>query len=448
MSTVRFSLSDYQSGISAGMYAPPEALCPPYYEVDPVLYRKLGTAGRRGDDLRRAMEELRKRTGPEYFDNAYPLQARTLDYSARSFPAYRFILPEVMTEDWLAIVDWGKFHRDHVLHQPLCGYIVLKLLGPDGPVLPCGKTLLDVCVDRILSSDGTAYVREFLSKSGFQDSRILGAQNPTALGVWRAFFREAAYVAAVFHDLGYPWHYAERMHANLDGMNAPAIKQNRSASQVLELFGHRLVFHALQGYQTQDSPCPSTWRERVTRIVDRALAKTHGLPGALGFLHLNDCVRRYPHPAQLPLKLLCVEWAAVAIMMHDMVDIYWGDKANDTGVPENPFLRLSFDKDPLSAIVTLADVIQEFSRPAVTYAAVDGQREEVILKYKSNGCLSTAFELDSSGELTLRYEIRNSEMRALKRSRLADERRKYFCDNYGYLNMSELGISSVRMSVS
>ena len=114
MSNVTFSLSDYQAGLSAGLYAPPDALCP-YYDVDPLLYRRHEKSTLRRGDLHRAIGEVRKRTGKRYFDKVYPLQARTLDYSTRSFPAYRFLLPEVMTEDWLAIVDWGKFQRDHVL---------------------------------------------------------------------------------------------------------------------------------------------------------------------------------------------------------------------------------------------------------------------------------------------------------------------------------------------
>ena len=180
MVSLDFSLPDYQSGLIKGRYAPPAALCP-YYDVDPVMYRLRGTTDQRRGDLHQAVNELRKRTQRGYFDKIYPMQARTLDYSARSFPAYRFMLPEVMTEDWLAMVDWGKFQRDHVLHQPLCGYVVLKLLDGDGaspPVtLPDGQTLLDACVDRILSWRETSYIRDFLLSCGMnQRDRTLDRQ--------------------------------------------------------------------------------------------------------------------------------------------------------------------------------------------------------------------------------------------------------------------------------
>jgi hypothetical protein len=443
--SLSFSLPDYQSGLTKGRYAPPAALCP-YYDVDPVMYRLHGTTDQRRGDLHQAVDELRKRTQRDYFDKTYPLQARTLDYSARSFPAYRFILPEVMTEDWLAIVDWGKFQRDHVLHQPLCGYVVLKLLDGDGAsppmTLPDGQTLLDACVDRILSWRGTSYVRDFLLSCGMSQRDELLTDSPIARAVWRVFFRETAYVAAVFHDLGYPWQYLERIGGNLHGMNTPAVKQNRNASQIVEVFGHRILFSVLQGYQAPDAACPSNWKDRITQMVDTALTSTHGFPGALGFLHLNDCIRKYPSQRQSPLHLLCVEWAAAAIMMHDMCKIYWGKSDVPDPTPQNPFLRLSFDRDPLSSIVTLTDVIQDFERPAAVFAS---GKKFVALRY-AMGCSGAELQLDGRG-LTIEYVMNNDESRAIKRKSLKKERRDYFDAQYGYLDMSSLGISNVQILV-
>ncbi len=445
MSSISFSLLDYQSGLAAGLYSPPDALCP-YYEVDPVLYRLHGSTDQRRNNLNGAIVELRKRTGRDYFEKTYPLQARTLDYSSRAFPAYRFILPEVMTEDWLAIVDWGKFQRDHVLHQPLCGYVVLKLLngnGHNGPLqLSNGKTILDACVDRILRWRETAYIRDFLLSCGMrEDDQILDARSPLARNIWRIFFREAAYMAAVFHDLGYPWQYAERLQGNLDGMNSPALRQNKSAAQVVQLFGHRLMFHALQGYKSPDAACPSSWRDRIEQLTDVSLSRTHGLPGALGFLHMNDCLRRYPYATQSALHLLCVEWAATAIMMHDMAKIYWGKGSSGNETPDHPFLRLSFDRDPLSAIVTLTDVIQDFERPTVAY----GRHSDLVTLKYNTACSGTELKVNRRGVLTLRYQMDTDEMRAIKRKALSTEVREYFDAQYGYLDMSSLGINEVRV---
>ena len=448
MPSLGFSLADYQDALVAGRYTPPDTLCP-YYEVDPAQFSKYGTTDQRRGKLGEALEEIRRRTGRAYFRNIYPLQAQTLDYSSRSFPAYRFILPEVMTEDWLAMVDWGKYQRDHVLHQSLCGYVVLKMLDGDGvsaPLcLPDGTTLLDACVNRILCWEGTNYIREFLLDCGMrEDNPILVADDPVAKAVWRSFFREAAYMAAVFHDLGYPWQYAERLQGNLDGMNAPIMHQNRGAAQIVEQFGHKLIFHALQGYMKVNAASPSMWKDRLIQLSDIALSQTHGFPGALGFLHLNDCVRCHPVRTTSPLHLLCVEWAAVAIMMHDMAKVYWGDALKDNGMPENPFLRLSIEKDPLSAIVALADVIEEFDRPTVSYEAVGASGDRVALRY-ARACSSTALEIDKSGLMTVCYKMDTHEQYMQKIKRLSQEEREYFDGHHGFLDMSGLGISEVRL---
>jgi hypothetical protein len=444
MASLKFSLDDYQSGLAHGLYTPPEALCP-YYGVDPQLYRKLGSSDHRRNQFAKALHELQMRTGRRYFQQTYPLQARTLDYSARSFPAYRFILPEVMSEDWLAIVDWGKFQRDHVLHQPLVGYIVLKLLDDDSMVLPGGKTLLGTCVDAVLRWESTSYVKDFLVDCGMPEkSEILDPDSAVAKNVWPAFFREAAYVAAVFHDLGYPWQYAERLHSNLDGMNSPATTRNRSAAQVMKEYGHRLLFHALRGYQKPDAASPSRWGEHVMGLVDYALSSTHGLPGALGFLHLNDAIRRFPCRHQSPLHLLCVEWAAVAIMMHDMGKTYWG-KGLPAGMPENPSLRLSFARDPLSSLIALADILQEFERPWAGFGPTSGKggADRVAISYRP-ACSSTELSLKGAS-LEVSYTMRDDSSRAIKRKSIADEEKGCFDPRCGFLDMRSVGITNVTL---
>jgi hypothetical protein len=444
MTKFYFSLSNYKAGLAAGLYNNPNALCP-YFQIDPALYRKLETVDLRRVKISQAIDELRKRMSQTYFRSTYPLQMRTLDYSVRSFPAYRFILPEVMTEDWLAIVDWGRFQRDHILHQPLCGYVLLKLL--DGSetghplILPNGKTFLDSCIDIILRWEETAYIRNFLMSCGIDEKDpLLDKKYPPTRQVWRALFRETAYIAAIFHDLGYPWQYAEGVQLNIDGINTPALRLNRSARKVVDLFSNRLIFYALNGYQKPDAVCPSTWFDKIIRLTDEALTKTHGLPGALGFLHLNDCVRQYPSATLSPFHLLCVEWAAVAIMMHDMKNIYLGQKYSELMLPENPFLRLSFNLDPLSSIVTLVDVIQEFERPAVQYGSLNNS---VTLKY-NKACLKTEFEIDPNGVLTLGFKMVNKKNLAIKLSYMEKERREYFDNQYGFLDMSSIGIKEVR----
>lgn len=437
-----------------GLYSPPSALCP-YFEVDPVRFEALGGADLRRNDLDLALDSLRVRTGEDYFLKAYPPQGLTLSYSSRSFPAYRFVMPEVISEDWLGIVDWGKkVQRDHVLHQPLCGYIVLRLLRGDGPsgsaVLSDGSTLLDTCVEQTLRSSKCEYIIDFLRRCGLKDETLVNADNAVAKALWRILFVEAAYLAAVFHDVGYPWQYAERLQTNLDGVNTPAVRQNRSATEVVARFGHRLVVNALRGWIRENPAEPSDFSARLTELVGDGLSRTHGLPGALAFLYLNDCVRAFPDPLPSPFRLLCVEWAAAAIMMHDSAGLYWGpEKDSVDGRPGRRWLRLDCERDPLSAVIALVDMLQDFERPIVEFGAggvgKGGKGASVSMKYRS-ACKKTVLELEKSGELRITYHMANDRGRAFKASRLGGEMKCYFDPPDGYLDLNGWGVTSVSMT--
>jgi hypothetical protein len=249
----------------------------------------------------------------------------------------------------------------------------------------------------------------------------------------------------VFHDLGYPWQYAERLQSNLFGMNSPSITTNRSATQVFDEYEHRLLMHALRGYKKQDAASPSRWASEIVQLTDVALSQTHGFPGALGFLHLNDAIRKYPIREQSPLHLLCVEWVAVAIMMHDLGKIYWGKDRLGGESPTNPSLRLSFDRDPLSSIVTLADVLQEFNRPTAKFGQTNGigLNDQVVISYESV-CSETELELDGAA-MTIRYKMKDDDSRRIKRKSIADDQHCYFDRASGFLNMESIGIESVKL---
>jgi hypothetical protein len=112
--------------------------------------------------------------------------------------------------------------------------------------------------------------------------------------------------------------------------------------------------------------------------------------------------------------------------------------------PENPFLRLSFDRDPLSSIVTLTDVIQDFERPAAVFDRQSACGEESVRLRYDKGCSGTELRLDGK-ELTIEYIMDNDESRAIKRKSLKRERHDYFDAQYGYLDMSSLGINNVEV---
>lgn len=438
---MQFSLTDYKKNIRE--YTPP-SLFSQFTKVDRVRYKELREKHLKGNnDIGNAFDELKIRTSRNYFHKVYPIQSRTLGYSSLSFPAYRFILPEVITEDWIATVDWHKFQRDHVLHQPLTGYIALKLLGsPDehknsGLGLPSQKRLLDTCVDEILKFRETAYLRDFLLECGLSEYSVWLRPGKLQKWLWKQLFIETAYLAAVFHDLGYPWQYVGLLGDKLEPATAPAMmKEEAIEHSILSSFKERLIYNAMNGYLKPNPSTPAIWEKEIKEQTRKALTGTHGFPGALGFLFLNDCIRQFPDKNANPIRQLCIEWAAVAIMMHDMMEVY----LEEGHIPERPHLRLDVKVDPLSSLITLADVLQDFERPVGNFSITD--LENVKLEYH-HGCSSTEINL-CDNSLIIDYEMTPKDL-AFKRSHLPGEEEKYFNHRYGFLNLKAWGIDNVVM---
>ena len=441
-----FSYSDYQEGLAAGLYVPPSAFRP-FMQIKRSQYAALEEAYRdKGHDTYRAFQELRRRVGREFYWRCYPVQAQAMHYSQLAFPAYRFILPEVLADDWLATVGWHKFNRDHVLHQPLTAYIVLKLLtggGDSGQALMIdeGVSLLDACVDEVLKWQGTAYLRQFLLGIGVHETEPWLNGSPMGRVLWKSLFVEAAYLAAIFHDMGYPWQYVNLLSNKLEHAGYLPDSPGADAERLIEAFGDRLLFCPINGYRFLTRTAPATWHHQLANITAKALRRTHGLPGAVGFLYLNDILREYPMDTIHPMRQFCVEWAAVAIMMHDMPKIYWG---GDTAPPSNGHMRLRFSTDPLSSVIALADVLEDFARPVASFRDTG---KSVEVNYR-DGCDSTVLELHRTSAprvMTIEYRFSNEDQFAKKRHWMPGEHREYFDTQHGYLDLSGAGIDRVDM---
>lgn len=445
---MRFSFDNYQNGLSLGLYAPPDAYRP-FMRVNRAQYRELEQQhNKNGNDIKTAFRELRRRVDSQYYWRTYPIQARALDYSQLSFPAYRFILPEVLTDDWLAIVDWHKYQRDHVLHQPLTSYIILKLLKgaddkDDAFRLADGRTLLDACVEEIIKWQGTAFLRQYLMEIGVNDLEMWFQDNSACRQLWKSLFVEAAYIAALFHDMGYPWQYVNLLSNKLENAGYQPDTTYKNAEKLISSFGSRLLFCPFNGYCLLNRNAPSTWPNKLVEITEKSLRKTHGFPGAIGFLYLNDVLRDFPSDISHPIKQFCVDWASMAIMMHDMSKIYWG---NDTATPpSNPHMRLKFNVDPLSCVVTLADVLQEFSRPVASF----NENGSVVEVHYSDGCNYSDIELYPAIDgikIILGFSDKNA--LASKRYWISNDEHEYFDTRYGFVDLSSIGIYQVSMEAN
>ncbi len=442
---LNLSFTDYQTRLQGGQLAFPRCYCP-YFTLDVAKYHDLRLKHKgQGNDLQRALDEFRVRTGTKHFHRVYPVQARALGYSQVAFPAYRFILPEVITDDWLATVDWHKeYHRDHLIHQPLTAYVVHRLLEDSSWLPPSvGKPLSELIVEQLLTWDSTKYLRDFLISIGVTESDIFVDQSPAVPSIrdalWAELLKEAAILAALFHDIGYPWQYINTLSQKLAHANHNSNPPSPEIDSTIKAYGNRLVFSPFNGYRQTDGITPVTWSSRVREVARAALRGTHGLPGALHFLFLNDAVRQYPDQGIHPIRQFCVEWAAVAILMHDMAGVYWGRGSSHP--PSNPHLRLRSEVDPLSCLLTLADQIQDFGRPSATFHPFHTGTEALY----ANATKQVMIEADGASGLRITYKMDSTTLMHQKRMYLPTEQYKYFDSGHGYLDLSGWGIKNVSM---
>jgi hypothetical protein len=440
-SVMDFSLNNYIGYSNTRNYFPKNIF--PFVSIDKNKYKELEKIQRNNkNSVGIAFIELQKRVSEKYFQKVYPAQSSALNFSQRSFPPYRFLLMEILADDWLSIVDWHKKHcRDHALHQPLTAYIVHKLLGGgiSSKSLKIGNSnLLDLSVSNILQWGKSNYIKEYLLDIGVNPKSALLKDTPIGRVFWKNLFYETALVAAIFHDMGYPWQYINRLNHNLNTADFSSNNSITNAEHIYDCFKNRLILYPFNGYKSINKNVPCNWEKELLQLISTSLSKTHGFPGALGFLYLNDFIREFPPKKEQPFHQFSIDWASLGIMMHDFKDIYHG--VNNDSPPDNSHMRLEFDKDPLSCIISLADVLEEFERPNVLPKP---NKLSSNLKYNSH-CKSSEIYFDN-GELNITYKFDTSKAAAEKRVYMQKDEYEYFNPDLGYLDFSSIGIRKVNM---
>lgn len=255
--------------------------------------------------------------------------------------------------------------------------------------------------------------------------------------LWKAIFVETLYIASIFHDIGYPWQYINLLNSKLEHANCKLLSEFHNSDQIINKFTNRLLLYPFNGYKMNDGSPPLNWRDRLSQIISSSLNKTHGLPGALGFIYLNDVLRKYPDQTISPIKQFCLDWAAMAIMMHYMCKIYWGGRSD----PKNEQLKISFEVDPLSCLLTIADLLQEFKRPFVKF---NNKHKEMVKMDYQFPCQYSRLRIDND-RLWLEYFYDKETSCIKKKKYLKKEVIDYFDSSKGYINLSYLGINTVKM---
>jgi hypothetical protein len=137
----------------------------------------------------------------------------------------------------------------------------------------------------------------------------------------------------------------------------------------------------------------------------------------------------------------------MAILMHDMPSLYWGNDMDTP--PDNDHIRLRLHVDPLSCVVALADVLQDFCRVVAAFDDDSDSGNHIDVRYPS-ACESVELEQSPHSPDTLRiiYHMGNENDLADKRNRMHKELRQYFDHQHGYLDFSSAGIARFEMEAT
>lgn len=432
INNIKFSMDNFKKAVQSGLFLP-DSLS--YSFVDAAKFEAFKCQQEWNvSKITDTFEQLRQRMSRCYFDKVILAQTCALDYAALQFPAYSMLITEGLTEDWLAIVDFHKKHsRDHSLHQALTAYIAASLLGygdsAKSLAIPASTgNLLDYCVDVIFTSKDAVYIREMAARHGLPATML--QDNAAARKFWRRIFYRTVVLSALFHDIGYPWQYVDRIGTSLKQNVNVLHPMNSIVLNIINKFKDRMVFLPLRHYKTTHLNEAMHANDELSHDVEIAL-NTHGFPGAIAFLSLNDVIRKYPsdQPSVL-IQEFIIEWAAMGIFMHDMAGKYKDMHSK---------LRVDILQDPLSAIISISDYLEEFERPKVLFQP---QTNQSRMTYQ-NDCSRVKVCIDSNRNLIIEMKYKNKTSKAIAAKFKKEESETYFRIGDGYVDVYPLGISNV-----
>lgn len=422
-----FTYDDFRDNYLHSAALMPVAPLNPLSVVDEAKLSKVIDENKVNARIRRTFDELEKRMGGDYFAEFERVQIRAKEYGSFVFPAYKILFLDVACEDWLSLLDFHKgFSRDHSVHQPLTAYIVCKLLGGGNSPQAfqiSGVSLLDKALDVIISGHKTKYLRDRLAQKNPTSPLLTGDRE-----LWKCVFYQTAIITAMYHDIGYPWQFIERMHDFLkdDILLCGRLPENsQMAAQYISNHKDELMFRPFFNYGRGGL----TSDDINVRLFDQFIHKSHGVTGALAYHAYNEEFRSQTKSSMSELIEFCQEWSCLAILMHDMQKAYAQERAG--------FPRLDFNTDPLSYIISLADTLEDFNRPNASFKT---KRKGCEIEY-SFPSLSVELE-ENNGVAVIRYQM-SPETRAAQEERKTKDQKELFDQPDGYFDLASVGLNQM-----
>lgn len=426
---MEFTYDDFRKNYLQGSALMPTTPLDLLSTIDQVKFEKEMDDRNVEKRIRTTFNELEKRLGVKYFSEFERVQTRAKEIGSFVFPPYKILLLDVACEDWLSLVDFHKdFSRDHSVHQPLTAYIVSKLLGGGKPSKAFhigGQSLLDKALDVLTGGVDSQYLRDRLA---YYDANCPLLQGDRDL--WRLVFYQTAIITAMYHDLGYPWQFIERMHGFLkDEILLCGRLPKGSVAIGFYVASHKdeLMFRPFYNYGRGGK----TTADINVALFDEFLHKSHGLMGALAYWAYNNEYRSTVRTATSELVKFCQEWSCLAILMHDMQKAF--------AEPGSGFPHLDFNMDPLSYIIALADTLEDFNRPN---AKIDNTIEGCVIKYSFPSLSVELEENGGDGIITFKVEP----LTQVKQAEMKSKDQKDLFDAGGYFNLASIGLNSMTIN--
>lgn len=387
--------------------------------------------------LEHTISELRKRVDDDFYKKIFLSQIHSLFLAKLANPGYQFLQPNVIKSDWLSIVNWDKYSRDHLVHQLLTSYVAFKLITE--------SKMIKNKINQINWNDLT-YLKNYLLSLGLSENHILLNQNDSerklSNEIWKEMLFRALLVASLFHDCGNPWQFTHGLEKTL--FNYGLSCSNSQGKELFEQIRNKLIMYPFNGYRTFNS-FELTWKENFINTINNTLIYSHGFNGAIVFMYLYDSLLFKDNSVSTIINRFIIDWASMAIMMHDLSKFYWNKKQ----IPENPFLRLKLNIDPLSTLLTLCDIIQEFERPDAVF---ESHPKFVKIRYNKDesnknrlGCFASELK-ETESFLNICYLYNEPSLFAKKNIYIKQEENEFFNPINGYIDISSLGLNKVTLS--
>lgn len=430
----------------------------PFYEIDRVKY---DNALKKADLLHIA--KIKERFPHDEYRKVRRSIAFTHYYANTFFPAYRILVNEFVNDEWLALVDYHKkFHRDHIVHQPKVSWIANKLLhltiGP--PVKGKPAKLIDHIVDVLVNCDDgkneTGYLRDYAVKLSvpekYFDARWVEKNHWRELW-WYDVIDTSITLAAMFHDIGYPANYLNKIEKKLRSQYPVNTFSEEFIKDFCMRYQSRLLFFPFHNYQDINAASfPFDWQSRFAKLANNCFTDSHSIQGALTFLYLNDILRKFPVSKPQPVKQFIVDLSALMIIMHDLAGIYMDIESDDSQFPpfykmkqvQYPQLQIKFHRDPMSFLLIMSDLLQDFGRSNAQFKQeTDSQSAETYGEVRFN-CTQKCKEVElkfnkQKDHLTITYyynqpgEVNNQRYCFIPQNQI-----RYFNRPQGYIDYSYL----------